>query len=151
MELEAMDASQSESMLNRFNADVREDVATQCCCCAVVGPEVVVVEVLVVPRNSPWKKTPGARAEVTESPMDDTEAVPLCGWGMATTLLLVAVAEAVVVADAQSLETIPVAVKELSAVVAVAALETESVVLLLLRGGPNPPTSSRSTAADLDN
>ena len=128
MELEAMDASQSESMLNRFNADVREDVATQCCCCAVVGPEVVVVvEVLVVPRNSPWKKTPGAGAEVTESPMEDTEAVPLCGWGMATTLLLlVAVAEAVVVADAQSLETIPVAVKELSAVVAVAALETES-------------------------
>ena len=125
MELEAMDASQSESMLNRFNADVREDVATQCCC-AVVGPEVVVVEALVVPRNSPWKKTPGAGAEVTESPMEDTEAVPLCGWGMATTLLLVAVAEAVVVADAQSLETIPVAVKELSAVVAVAALETES-------------------------
>lgn len=125
MELEAMDASQSESMLNRFNADVREDVATQCCC-AVVGPEVVVEVVLVVPRNSPWKKTPGAGAEVTESPMEDTEAVPLCGWGMATTLLLVAVAEAVVVADAQSLETIPVAVKELSAVVAVAALETES-------------------------
>jgi hypothetical protein len=120
MELEAMDASQSESMLNRFNADVREDVATQCCC-AVVGPEVV-----VVPRSNPWKKTPGAGAEVTESPMEDTEAVPLCGWGMATTLLLllfVTVAEA---ADAQSLETIPVAVKELSAVVAVAALETES-------------------------
>ena len=124
MELEAIDASQSESMLNRFNADVREDVATQCCC-AVVGPEVEEVVVLV-PRSSPWKKTPGAGAEVTESPMEDTEAVPLCGWGMATTLLLllfVTVAEA---ADAQSLETIPVAVKELSAVVAVAALETES-------------------------
>lgn len=119
MELEAMDASQSESILNRFNADAKEDVATQC-----AGPveayEAEVEEGL--PR--PWKKTPGAGAEVTESPMEDTEAVPLCGWGMATTLLLLLVAA--VAADAQSLDTIPVAVKELSAVVAVAAEETES-------------------------
>lgn len=50
-----------------------------------------------------------------------------------------------------------VAVKELSAVVAVAAEETEFSVLLRLRGPANdddagspPPASSSNTAADLD-